>query len=122
VSYADYLATVRVQSQRDRDRFLGIESHEDQPMYSAETGDRVLDVATLRSYAAFEQAMANFGGVVTRAYEGYRDLLSPLLAAFAEAEDQLIHGTGDEPFGILPSARTTRTRISKPRRHSYPQA
>ncbi len=74
VSYADYLATVRVQSQRDRDRFLGIESHEDQPKYSAETGDRVLDVATLRSYAAFRQAMANFGGVVTRAYEGYRDL------------------------------------------------
>lgn len=37
-TYEDYLASVTAQKERDRDRFLGIDSHNDQPTYSAETG------------------------------------------------------------------------------------
>jgi hypothetical protein len=37
-SYEAYLEAVRKQEQRDRDRFTGQDSHDDQPLYDARTG------------------------------------------------------------------------------------
>lgn len=40
-TYEEYLASVAAQTQRDRDRFLGIDSHTEAPVYSADTGQRL---------------------------------------------------------------------------------
>lgn len=37
-SYEDYLASVQSQQQRDRDRFIGVDSHDDEERYDARTG------------------------------------------------------------------------------------
>jgi hypothetical protein len=37
-SYEDYLKSVRGQQDRDRDRFIGIDPHNDQPLFSAKNG------------------------------------------------------------------------------------
>ncbi len=38
-TYQDYLQSVRKQEQRDRDRFMGWDSHVEEPRYSADTGE-----------------------------------------------------------------------------------
>ena len=38
MSYEDYLAAVEKQKQRDRDRFVGVDSHDDEDWYDANTG------------------------------------------------------------------------------------
>lgn len=40
-TYDEYRAAIAAQTQRDRDRFTGIDSHPEAPMYSAETGLRL---------------------------------------------------------------------------------
>lgn len=42
-TYEEYLEAVRTQQERDRDRFTGRDSHAEQPMYSAETGQPEFD-------------------------------------------------------------------------------
>lgn len=40
-TYEEYRRAIAAQKQRDRERFLGIDSHPEEPMYSAETGKAV---------------------------------------------------------------------------------
>lgn len=47
-TYEDYLQAVRTQQERDRDRFTGRDSHGDEPMYWAETGQQEMDLSFLR--------------------------------------------------------------------------
>lgn len=57
-SYEDYLRSVREQEERDRDRFTGVDSHADKPLYSAETGPSIGDF--IQVALTFEQRFNEF--------------------------------------------------------------
>lgn len=120
VSYAEYLAIVREQEARDRDRFMGHDSHEGQPMYSADSGAMLLDIG--------DHSIDDMKELFARAREAAEKMAAEMLAFM----NDLMFGTGPaEPLGILHAGpgRSLRSlpkkggRAKTPRaeRHTYPK-
>lgn len=90
-SYEDYLATVRAQRDRDRDRFTGVDAHEGEPMYDASTGAPVWPEfeAALQQYS---QHVTEWANQLYAALEPFLQQMSALLREKEAAEKaQLRH-------------------------------
>lgn len=123
-TYAEYLETVRRQEQRDRDRFMGHDSHDDEPRYAAANGSALDMVDISLSVDALVSGFETLNQAMTKCAQETAEFLNVVMFGDPSAA---------QPLGILQmttrESRSLRTlpkaqrkeRASKKPRHTYPK-
>lgn len=115
-AYEEYLERVRAQSQRDRDRFVGADRHDAEPVYDARDGSLTRG---LPPPFDVEEFMRLFNARFQPEWQRLRSSVEAVIEALRPWFDQLpVEDEEDKrPFvGILNSEKRPRHTYPRPRR------
>lgn len=116
-SYEEYLERVRAQGERDRDRFIGVDSHEGEPVYDARDGSLASgSVAESFTFDA-DEFMRLFNERFQPAFQEMVRSMEQIALVFRPLLERLAEETPQRPLvGVLNSEKRPRHTYPRPRR------